>query len=70
MRKGKLLLALSAVKRALSIGGAVHPTAHRMVVRFALKAQAQDGRPPVNLQWSRASITSASWCLHLGFMQA
>ncbi len=70
MRKGKLLLALSAVKRALSIGGAAHPTAHRMVVRFALKAQAQDGSAPVNLPWSRAGITSASWCLHLVVVQA
>lgn len=45
MRKGKLLLALSAVKRALAIGGPADPVAHRMVVRFAL--QAQDASRPV-----------------------
>lgn len=39
LRKGRLLLALSAVKRALAIGGKADPTAHVLVVRFALAAQ-------------------------------
>lgn len=49
MRKGKLLLALSAVKRALALGGPADPIAHRLVVRFALQValQAQDASRPV-----------------------
>lgn len=47
-RKGRLLLALSAVKRALAIGGKADPTAHVLVVRFALAAQQpQEAELPV-----------------------
>lgn len=60
MRKGKLLLALSAVKRALAIGGASDPIAHSLVVRFALLAQAQDdsqsGTPAVVQQVISAQL--------------
>ena len=47
MRKGKLLLALSAMRRALAIAGPSDPTAHGLVVRFALRAQ--DSSRPVRL---------------------
>lgn len=39
VRKARLLLALSAVKRALAVGGSADPIAHVLVVRFALAAQ-------------------------------
>lgn len=55
MRKGKLLLALSAVKRALAIGGASDPIAHSLVVRFALLAQAQDDSQSVRHKARRSS---------------
>lgn len=40
-RKGKTLLALSAVKRAVDIAGAEHPDVHRCVVKFALQGRVQ-----------------------------
>jgi hypothetical protein len=69
MRKGKLLLALSAMKRALAISGPADPTAHRMVVRFAL--QAQDSSRPVRLSYNttmaspRASVRACVWLYRL-----
>jgi hypothetical protein len=41
MRRGKLLLALQAVKRALHVGGASCPEAHTLVLRFCKAAQDQ-----------------------------
>lgn len=45
LRKGRLLLALSAVQRALATAGAADPTAHCLVVRFALAAQQAQQQP-------------------------
>ncbi len=45
MRKGRLLLALSAVQRALATAGAADPTAHCLVVRFALAAKQAQQQP-------------------------
>lgn len=45
LRKGRLLLALSAVKRALAVAGASDPTAHNLVIRFALAAQRVQQQP-------------------------
>ena len=57
--KGRLLLALSAVKRALALGGAADPTVHRLVMRFALKAaeQPSDGTQ-VCVMCEMASLTT------------
>jgi hypothetical protein len=57
MRKGKPLLALSAIKRALAISGPSTPTAHRLVVRFAL--QAQGSSRPVRLAVHRKTSLRA-----------
>ncbi|CAL8463644.1 g3178 [Coccomyxa elongata] len=41
LRRGKLLLALQAVKRALQVSGANHPQVHCLVVRFCQAAESQ-----------------------------
>mmetsp|Transcript_486 Transcript_486/g.1020 ORF Transcript_486/g.1020 Transcript_486/m.1020 type:complete len:894 (-) Transcript_486:3118-5799(-) len=46
IRKGRLLLALSAVQRAAAIAGAAHPEVHKALVRFALKAEASPPDQP------------------------
>lgn len=38
-RKGKLLLALSAVQRAAALAGRRHPDVHRAIVRFCLQVR-------------------------------
>jgi hypothetical protein len=64
MRKGKLLLALSAMQRALAIAGSSDPTAHGLVVRFAL--QAQDSSRPVRVE---PCITACCMQCRLPFLQ-
>lgn len=60
MRKGKLLLALSAMRRALTIAGPTDPTAHGLVVRFALRAQ--DSSRPVRVAANPMPDTTC--CMH------
>lgn len=38
MRRGKQLLALQAVKHAISVAGKSHPDVHRIIVRFCSQA--------------------------------
>ncbi len=45
LRRGKLLLALQAVKRALQVSGASHPQVHCLAVRFCQAVAAQQVHP-------------------------
>ena len=39
VRRGRLLLALSGVQRAIGLAGADHPAVHKAVVRFCQKRE-------------------------------
>ena len=47
MHKGKMLLALQAVKRALALASSEHSTVHLMVVRFCQAVLSQVGSAPL-----------------------
>ena len=53
MRRGKLLLALQAVKRALAVGGADSPEAHTLALRFCKATLDQQVGP---ISCSRSSL--------------
>lgn len=69
LRKGRLLLALSAAQRAAGIAGAAHPDVHRAVVRLAQKGGGcgggDGGRVCVGMLCVDGDMMAAAGYMHL-----